>query len=143
MIVADEKAMRDFGQSFAATLKAGDWIAIDGPLGAGKTVLCAGILQGLGYAGEVASPSYAIVHQYDPPELSVAVAHVDLYRLEHVGELDELGLAEERAGRITLVEWAERSGQTYATPSHHIRIEPQASGGRELIMKTENNDADS
>jgi tRNA A37 threonylcarbamoyladenosine biosynthesis protein TsaE len=41
----------------------------------------------------------------------VAVAHVDLYRLDNADELDELGLAEERRERITLVEWAERFGR--------------------------------
>jgi tRNA threonylcarbamoyladenosine biosynthesis protein TsaE len=143
MIIASEEEMRAFGRELAATLKPHDWIAIDGPLGAGKTVLCAGILHGLGYAGEVASPSYAIIHHYEPPELSIAVAHADLYRLEDVGELDELGLAEEREGRITLVEWAGRSGIGYAQPSHNIRIEPQADGSRKLTMKTEKDDDES
>lgn len=143
MIIADENEMRAFGQKLADTLKPGDWVAIDGPLGAGKTVLCAGILHGLGYAGEVASPSYAIVHHYEPPELSIAVAHADLYRLNNITELDELGLAEERGGRITLVEWAERSGAAYTPASHEILIEPQADSSRKLTMKTEKDDVKS
>jgi tRNA threonylcarbamoyladenosine biosynthesis protein TsaE len=141
MIVRDEEEMRAFGGQLAATLQTGDWVAIDGPLGAGKTVLCSGILRGLGFAGEVASPSYAIVHSYDPPEVSIAVAHADLYRLKHVAELEELGLAEERNERITLVEWAERAGPVYAVPSHTISIAPQSDGSRKLILKTETNDA--
>ncbi len=132
--------MRAFGAELAAQLKAGDWVAIDGPLGAGKTVLCSGILQGLGFAGEVASPSYTIVHQYDPPELSIAVAHADLYRLNDVSELEELGLAEERDGRITLVEWAERSGAYYIAPTYRITIEPLADGARSLNVKTDKDD---
>lgn len=132
--------MRAFGVQLAARLKAGDWVAIDGPLGAGKTVLCAGILQGLGFAGEVASPSYAIVHLYDPPELSIAVAHADLYRLNDVAELEELGLAEERDDRITLVEWAERSGMNYTAPTYRLAIEPLSDGTRMVQMKTEIND---
>lgn len=143
MIITSEEAMRVFGRELAGTLKPDDWVAIDGPLGAGKTVLCAGILHGLGYAGEVASPSYAIVHHYEPPELSIAVAHADLYRLQDVRELEELGLAEERDGRITLVEWAERGGSDYMRPSHHIRIEPRADGSRNLTMKTEKDDVES
>ena len=129
-----------FGQRFAATLVVGDWVAIDGPLGAGKTVLCKGILLGLGFDGEVASPSYAIVHQYDPPETKIAVAHADLYRLNEVGELDELGLTEDRDCRVTLVEWAERGGARYMRPSHHIFIEPQSDGSRNLTLKTDTND---
>ncbi len=137
MIIASEQAMLEFGQRFADSLTVGDWVAIDGPLGAGKTVLCKGILRGLGFAGEVASPSYAIVHPYDPPETSIAVAHADLYRLNNVSELEELGLAEERGERLTLVEWAERAGDAYAKCSHHIIITPQPDGSRILTLNTE------
>ena len=140
MIIATDADMRAFGQSLARTLKPSDWVAINGPLGAGKTVLCAGILAGLGFEGEVASPSYAIVHSYEPPEVSVAVAHVDLYRLDNAEELDELGLADERSDRITLVEWAERFGPAYVVPSHIIEIAPQADGSRILTLKMDNDD---
>lgn len=140
MMIGDEQTMLDFGQRFAGGLRLGDWVAIDGPLGAGKTVLCKGILRGLGFAGEVASPSYAIVHTYDPPETSIAVAHADLYRLNYVEELDELGLAEERDSRLTLVEWAERGGARYTQPSHHILIEPQHDGSRILTLNTKTHD---
>lgn len=140
MIIATDADMCAFGQSLAQKLKRSDWVAINGPLGAGKTVLCAGILAGLGFEGEVASPSYAIVHSYEPPEVSVAVAHVDLYRLNDFEELDELGLADERSERITLVEWAERFGPAYVVPSHSIEITPQADGSRILTMKMDNDD---
>ena len=132
--------MLAFGEQLASTLFVGDWVAINGPLGAGKTVLCKGILRGLGFQGEVASPSYAIVHSYDPPETRIAVVHADLYRLNHVDELHELGLAEERDGRLTLVEWAERGGVGYMQPSHHIRIEPQIDGSRILTLNTDSHD---
>jgi tRNA threonylcarbamoyladenosine biosynthesis protein TsaE len=141
MIVSSEDEMRAFGQTLAAKLSLGDWVAIDGPLGAGKTVLCSAIIKALGFGGEVTSPSYAIVHHYEPPELSIAVAHADLYRLEDMSELDELGLADERASRITLVEWAARAGATYTTPSHRIDIAVQPDGTRRIDMKTDKNDA--
>jgi tRNA threonylcarbamoyladenosine biosynthesis protein TsaE len=136
-----EDELRTFGRELAKQLRDGDWVSINGPLGAGKTVLCSGILQGLGFSGEVASPSYAIVHQYDPPEVSIAVAHADLYRLDDVAELEEIGLAEERSGRITLVEWAERAGADYTLSTISISIEPQADGTREVKMKMEENEA--
>ncbi len=140
MIIATEDDMRAFGRWFAQGLKTSDWIAINGPLGAGKTVLCAGILAGLGYTGEVASPSFAIVHSYEPPEVLVAVAHADLYRLNDVDELDELGLAEERSERITLLEWADRFGPGQMTPSHIIDIAPQADGSRILTLTMDKDD---
>ncbi|MBL0925137.1 MAG: tRNA (adenosine(37)-N6)-threonylcarbamoyltransferase complex ATPase subunit type 1 TsaE [Sphingomonadaceae bacterium] len=127
--------MRTLGRELSRTLKKGDWVAIDGPLGAGKTVLCAAIINSLGYVGEVTSPSYAIVHNYDPPDLPVAVAHADLYRLDDVAELDELGLFDESAERITLVEWAERAGPGYAKPSHHVTISVEPDGSRRVDLK--------
>lgn len=142
MIIATDEDMRAFGKSLAQSLKASDWVAINGPLGAGKTVLCAGILAGLGFEGEVASPSYAIVHSYEPPDVLVAVAHVDLYRLDNVNELNELGLADERSERITLVEWAERFDTVYGIPSHKIDIKPQADGSRVLTLKMDNDDTE-
>jgi tRNA threonylcarbamoyladenosine biosynthesis protein TsaE len=141
MIVSSEDEMRAFGHRLAAKLSPGDWVAIDGPLGAGKTVLCSAIIQGLGFHGEVTSPSYAIVHNYEPPELAIAVAHADLYRLEDVRELDELGLAEERGSKITLVEWAVRAGSNYTKPSHWINIAVQPDGSRRIEMKTDKDDA--
>ncbi len=143
MIILDETEMLAFSHRLAASLSPGDWVAIDGPLGAGKTVLCASIINSLGFVGEVTSPSYAIVHNYEPPELSIAVAHADLYRLEDVAELDELGLVEESADRITLVEWAERAGLGYARPSHHVTISVQPDGSRRIDMKTDKDDVTS
>lgn len=140
MIIATDEDMRAFGRSLAQELKPSDWVAVNGPLGAGKTVLCAGILAGLGFVGEVASPSYAIVHSYEPPEVSIAVAHVDLYRLDNADELDELGLSDERSDRITLVEWAERFGSAHVVPSHIVEIAPQPDGSRLLTLKMENDD---
>ena len=55
MIIATDADMRAFGQKLAQELERSDWVAINGPLGAGKTVLCAGILAGLGFEGEVAT----------------------------------------------------------------------------------------
>lgn len=135
MIIANEEAMLAFGMSFGSKLAAGDWVAIDGPLGAGKTVLCKGILRGLGYGGEVASPSYALVHHYDTPDVAIAIAHADLYRIEDDDEFDELGLAEEQGERITLVEWAERARTRYGHPTYRILITPQSDGSRLLHME--------
>jgi tRNA threonylcarbamoyladenosine biosynthesis protein TsaE len=135
MIIANEAAMLTFGEQLANTLRVDDWLSIDGPLGAGKTVLCKGIICGLGYTGEVASPSYAIVHPYDPPAVSIAVAHVDLYRIKSVDELEELGLDETGRDCIHLVEWASLAGEGYGNPTHLIKIHPNEDGSRTIDMK--------
>ncbi len=108
MIIADEKAMLEAGMMLAKKLKPGHLVAIEGPLGAGKTVLCRGVLRGLGFDGEVASPSYAIVHSYGPPDIPHGLLHADLYRLEDREELDETGLLDRSQDELALVEWANR-----------------------------------
>ena len=89
MILADEQATDDLGARIARTLRAGDVVALSGALGVGKTALARGILAALGHEGEVPSPSFAIIQPYD--ELELPVWHVDLFRIEDVGELEELG----------------------------------------------------
>lgn len=135
LVIADEPAMIALGETIAETLTPGDWLAIDGPLGAGKTVLSKGILRGLGYVGEVASPSYALVHHYDPPDVRIAVSHADLYRLRNSDELDELGLAEEQDDRVTLVEWAERGRAGYGFATQCLQIIPQEDGTRIVMIE--------
>lgn len=107
MILADEVETERLGALIAAKVVPGDVITLSGPLGVGKTALARGFLAGLGHEGEVPSPSFAIVQPYD--ELDLPVWHVDLYRIDDVGELDELGL-EAAAEGVLLVEWPEKAG---------------------------------
>ena len=92
MTVVDEAAMLAVGAALGEVARAGDVIALEGPLGAGKTVLARGILRGLGHEGEVPSPTFPIVLLYEPPALRLPVWHADLYRVERPNELFELGL---------------------------------------------------
>jgi len=98
------------GAELARVLRPGDAIGLKGDLGAGKTTLARAILAALGLQGEAPSPSFAIVQPYAPPELRLPLLHVDLYRLDHPDELEELGLDEARIDHALLVEWPERMG---------------------------------
>ncbi|MCY7398370.1 MAG: tRNA (adenosine(37)-N6)-threonylcarbamoyltransferase complex ATPase subunit type 1 TsaE [Sphingomonas bacterium] len=109
MILADEAATRAVGAALAPLLKAGDVILLDGPLGAGKTTLVRGLLEALGHAGEVPSPSFAIVQPYD--DLPVPLWHVDLYRVAHPSELAELGLDTVLDDGVLVVEWPDHAGE--------------------------------
>ena len=95
------------GRRIASALKAGDTVALEGDLGAGKTTLARAILQALGVAGDVPSPSFTLVQQYETPRLKIA--HCDFYRIEDPAEVDELGLDEALADGALLVEWPERA----------------------------------
>lgn len=106
MILEDERATSAFGARLARAARAGDVITLSGPLGAGKTALARGFIAALGHDGDVPSPSFAIVQPYE--ELEPPVWHVDLYRIESPGEIDELGL-DSASDAVLLVEWPERA----------------------------------
>ncbi|WP_174293318.1 tRNA (adenosine(37)-N6)-threonylcarbamoyltransferase complex ATPase subunit type 1 TsaE [Sphingomonas bacterium] len=111
VILADPAESHAFGASLAPVVRVGDVITLAGPLGAGKTSIARGLLAALGLVGEAPSPSFAIVQPYAPPETRLPVLHVDLYRIEHSRELDELGLDDSRRDAVLLVEWPERAGE--------------------------------
>ena len=101
------------GSAIARTLRAGDALGLCGDIGAGKTTMVRAILASLGLVGDAPSPSFAIVQPYGPPEISVPLLHIDLYRVNDIGELAELGLDEARDDHILLIEWPQllvRSG---------------------------------
>ena len=101
--VATADEMHQLGEKLSANLRAGDLILVNGPLGAGKTVLAQGVGAGLGISG-ITSPTFVISRVY---KAAVPFIHVDAYRL--VGSetpnlyLDDLDL--DIAGSITLIEW--------------------------------------
>ncbi|HEY6578147.1 MAG TPA: tRNA (adenosine(37)-N6)-threonylcarbamoyltransferase complex ATPase subunit type 1 TsaE [Rhizomicrobium sp.] len=111
----------ELGRRIAASLAAGDTIALEGDLGAGKTTLARAILRALGVTGDVPSPSFTLVQTYETPQLKVA--HCDLYRIEDPAELDELGLDDALLGGAVLMEWPERAPGRIASDALHIRIE--------------------
>ena len=132
-MLPDPDATEAFGASLASLIRAGDVITLSGPLGAGKTSIARGLLAALGLAGEAPSPSFAIVQPYDPPEVRLPVLHVDLYRVEDVAELEELGL-EDTGDALLLVEWPERAGAGRWTDALELAIDIRPDGGRGLTV---------
>lgn len=124
------------GRALAALLAPGDVIAISGELGAGKTTFARGLLRGLGFEGDVQSPSFPIVIAYDPPEVRLPLWHVDLYRIEDPDELEELGLDEARADGALLIEWPERMGPGLWPDSLQFDLRVEETGARVLTAKT-------
>ena len=107
MILRTENDTAGIGAALAAQLRAGDVIALSGPLGVGKTAFARGLIRALGHQGDVPSPSFAIVQPYE--DLDPPLWHVDLYRIEDPSEIEELGL-DVAADAVLLVEWPERAG---------------------------------
>jgi tRNA threonylcarbamoyladenosine biosynthesis protein TsaE len=130
--IADEAAMLAFGARLAALLQPGDVIALEGGLGAGKTTLARGLIAALGFADEVPSPSFAIVQPYDPPAVSLPVAHVDLYRLEGPQDARELALDDYLEDGALVIEWPERLGDRLWGQALRLRIADGPNGARRL-----------
>lgn len=96
------------GQVLGRLLKAGDTVCLYGDLGAGKTNFTYGVAQGLEVNEQyITSPTYTFVNEY---EGRVPLYHMDLYRLEEPGELENIGFEEYlESDGVTVIEWADRA----------------------------------
>jgi len=121
------------GHALAAALRPGDVLALFGDLGAGKTTFTRGLLRGLGHRGDVASPTFPIVQAYD--DLRPPVWHVDLYRIEHPEELEELGLDDALDGGVLVIEWPERLGALLWPHALRLHLTVAGEGRRALTAE--------
>jgi tRNA threonylcarbamoyladenosine biosynthesis protein TsaE len=128
---ASEAETVALGERLARELPARGVVLLIGNLGAGKTTLAKGIVNGLGAAAadEVSSPTFTLIHEYGEGR----VYHVDLYRLDEPREVATLGLDEifERDA-LVLLEWGERFPQLLPAERIEIRIRPLADDEREI-----------
>ena len=133
MILNSPEALADVAAQLAPILRAGDVIALYGDLGAGKTTFARGLLRGLGWAGEVPSPTYTLVQAYEPPDVRVPVWHVDLYRLEVPDDADALGLFETDAALV--IEWPQRLGDRLPANALCLHISGSGDAVRHLTWE--------
>lgn len=118
---------REVGEALAGLLQPRDTVVLTGDLGSGKTTLVQGIGRGLGVRDHVASPTFTLVREYTG---SLDVAHVDVYRLERMQEVVDLGL-DELGGpaRVLLVEWGDVVQDLL--PPERLRVELRSDDRRE------------
>jgi tRNA threonylcarbamoyladenosine biosynthesis protein TsaE len=109
IIVNNLRQTNRFAKKFAKSLKGGEKILLNGDLGAGKTTFTKYLAEALKVKDEVTSPSFTILRQY---EGKFKLNHFDLYRIEDISELQELGFDEfldNKPDTILLIEWGERA----------------------------------
>lgn len=106
-------------RAFPAAGQGSAVLYLHGELGAGKTTCARSLLRTLGVAGLIRSPTYTLVEVYALARITCV--HVDLYRLQGVSEVDELGLRDyAETGCLLLVEWPEKGGT--AVPPADVRL---------------------
>lgn len=116
-------------------------VALFGPLGAGKTTLVRAACRGAGIEGPVRSPTFTL-HNHHRPRGRRPIHHVDLYRLEGPGELDDLGwdsLLD--AEGVVFVEWAERAGDRLPANRWEVRLAIPSEPERRVVTVLRRGDA--
>ena len=109
VLVNNLRQTNRFAKKFAKSLKGGEKILLNGDLGAGKTTFTKYLAKALKVKDEVTSPSFTILKQY---EGKFKINHFDLYRIEDINELQELGFEEfldNKSNTILIIEWGERA----------------------------------
>lgn len=130
------------GEIIGSMVRAGDVIALNGELGAGKTQMVRGIASGMGCEhAMVASPTYVLVHEYAASAGKPVLVHIDAYRLKSLEDLESIGwefsagdqLSDLRKDAVVAVEWADRLGDLIGDDLFTIQLE-HADEGRTITL---------
>ncbi len=130
---SDEET-RALGRQLAAQLPDRGIVLLIGDLGAGKTTLAKGIVEGRGAARaeDVGSPTFTLIHEYGEP---VSVYHVDLYRLENAEQARRLGLEDLFVQpALVLIEWGDRFPALLPDTRIEIRLADSGQDNRSIEL---------
>ncbi|HZC58576.1 MAG TPA: tRNA (adenosine(37)-N6)-threonylcarbamoyltransferase complex ATPase subunit type 1 TsaE [Chthoniobacterales bacterium] len=131
-VTSKPEETRSIAAEFARNLPAGTVLSLVGDLGAGKTEFVKGLAIGLGFGGDVTSPTFTILHEYRGGRL--ALFHMDFYRLQDERELDEIGLDEYlRAAGVCAIEWGDKFPQRLPIETVTVRIIAVDGDQREVV----------
>ncbi len=125
------------GEAIGNVLKAGDFLALTGELGAGKTVFAQGVARGMGvpdgYA--VVSPTFTLINEY--PGHNAALYHLDVYRLDGLSDLADTGFDESISqSGVTVVEWSEKIADFIPEDAIFLFFEYQGDTNRKIVVST-------
>ena len=119
---------RDFAKTYAATLRGGDVLLLDGEMGAGKTVFVQGLAAGLGISETPTIPTYAYMNDYGG-----RLFHYDCYRIETPEQAERLGLADYfDMGGVCVIEWWQNIAPLLPENCKRVRIKKIGENAREI-----------
>jgi len=117
---------------FASTLHAGDVVLLKGDLGTGKSTFARALIRALcGQDTEVPSPTFTLVQTYEAPAFTLW--HFDLYRLQPIDPLHELGIEEALTTGVSLIEWPEHGGNIFPKESYVVEFEHGTTENERLL----------
>lgn len=119
------------GIRIAKHLQIGDVIALNGDLGAGKTVFARGIARGLGVESIVASPTYTIVHEYSG---KLPLYHFDVYRIDSIEDMEDIGYYDYINNGVCVIEWAEIISDILPAGYIHVQIDKIGENDRKIVV---------
>jgi tRNA threonylcarbamoyladenosine biosynthesis protein TsaE len=128
---------RELAAALATLSRPGDVLLLAGGLGAGKTTFAQGFARGLGVAGPVTSPTFTLVRQYPCRGAVRLLVHADVYRLDSLAEVADLGLPElVEDGAVALVEWGDVAAPALGGDPLTVALEPTGDGeGRVVTVR--------
>ncbi|MEP7071989.1 MAG: tRNA (adenosine(37)-N6)-threonylcarbamoyltransferase complex ATPase subunit type 1 TsaE [Verrucomicrobiota bacterium] len=133
IISASQSETEARGESLAQKLGPGEVIGLTGDVGAGKTHFTKGIARGLGVPGEITSPTFTLVHEYERGRLPLY--HFDFYRLERLEELVAIGFEEYLdANGVCVIEWADRFREALPERTRWVHFEIAAGDERQIAF---------
>jgi len=134
--LVNEAATRDFADDLAMILKKGDFVALSGDLGTGKSTLARALIRTLARNPclEVPSPTFSLMQHYEGEHPTII--HADLYRLSDSQEIEELGLMEWQNQAILLLEWPERGAGLLPLPDFALSLDYAGEGRRLMVDMT-------
>ena len=120
-VTSSAEETRALAAAVAAVVRAGDILVLAGELGTGKTVWAQGFARGLGVDEPVTSPTFTLVRPYQGRSLTLL--HADMYRLDRLSEMADLGLVEQLDGRaVAVIEWGDLAAPVLPADLLEVRL---------------------
>ena len=131
-ISSSDLETQEFGVEISKYLVSGDIICLNGEIGAGKTTLTKGILKGLNYNGDVTSPTFSLINEYNA---KFNVIHIDCYREENINNWLEIGILDYfSSNNLVLIEWANNIKSLIPKEAYQIKILYKTENKREITL---------